>query len=550
MLPGAVRPVVREGGGTLSTTVDAGLGRLETWFIKNSTWFALCIVAVAFALRVAYANSCYLNPDEAMHFDVARPGSWADAFKSSFSIAHPPLFILVLHGFLFLGRSELFLRLPSVLGGTAALCFAYVWIRRSLGEIPALAGLGFLALSPAAVSASTEVRQYGLLLFFVCGALYATERIFAERSVRWTLVQAIFLLGAILTNYPAVVVLVSLGIYVLLRLLTEDLPRSVFITFCAGQFVVASTLAWLYLAHVRGSIPFGSGSSMAYLRHYYYSAASESWLEFSRRSIFRTFSYTTGNRLLAVLLMLAFAAGIVALLNHKVKSPRLMALLILSPFVLGFALAIFQVLPFAGTRHQTYLLPFLAAGIGAAFASLRRGWAVPLLLLGVLVAPVWARRAPPDNNPRIMPKSDMTAALEYTRGAVPLGSSLFVDTETREQLEYYWGKNDKSLDALRFELGRQEQLGGYRVIVAAASYLSPLMQDPRLATVDFALHPDAALAEVNDSARVAGLQTGNPLWIFSVASWKSPPLASQLPTAIDHDAKEFGEISVIRVLEL
>jgi hypothetical protein len=218
-------------------------------------------------------------------------------------------------GFSSLGRTERILRLPSLVGGTAALWFTFAWIRRSLGEIPALAGLGFMALSPAAISASTEVRQYGLLLCFVCGSLYATERTFIERSTIWAIVQGLFLLGALLTHYTAVLVLLSLGLYVLLRSLLDGVPRRILFTIGASQLVLATLLGWLYFGHVRGSIPFGSGASMDYLQPYYYAEARETPL-----------------RRLAFLFMLAFLAGLAALLGGRTKARRLMALLVISPF--------------------------------------------------------------------------------------------------------------------------------------------------------------------------------------------------------------------------
>ncbi len=81
-----------------------------------------------------------------------------------------------------------------------------------------------MAIAPVAITASTEVRQYGLLLCFVCGSLYATERMFTERSTVWAIVQGLFLLGALLTHYTAIVVLGSLGLYVVVRLLQGDMP--------------------------------------------------------------------------------------------------------------------------------------------------------------------------------------------------------------------------------------------------------------------------------------------------------------------------------------
>ncbi len=519
----------------MSTLYNAKFGRLEGRGAKNSGWLALGIIVAAFALRFVYSYSCYLNPDEAAHFGAARPSSWLETYKAAFRLAHPPLFILVLHGILFLGRTELILRLPSFLGGTAALGFTFAWLRRSLGEIPALAGLGFMALSPAAISASTEVRQYGLLLFFVCGSLYATERIFTERSHRWAMVQGLFLLGALLTHYTAVVAIASIGLYVSLRSLSDGVPKRVLLTIGVSQLVLGAVLGWLYFGHVQGSIPFGASVHTGYLRDYYYVEGRETPLGFVWRALTGTFRYALGVRRLSVLFMAVFWVGLAALLAGRTKAPRLMALLVFAPFAMGFAADVALVLPFAGSRHQTYLLPFFAAGISAALACLPRGRAVPLLLLGAVIAPFLVTRAAPDNNSRTMQKADMTAAIEYVGRMVPRGSPLFVDFETREILRYYLTRNDTTSDAMPSEGTIEERIGGYRVILA-----------PRKDKL-WAFRPDDALEQVIRSARAIGLPSEEPLWVFSVA-WLEPSLASRLPGAGNLDVREFGRVSVIRVL--
>lgn len=505
------------------------------WVVKNSGWLALGIIALAFAIRVVYASSCYLNIDEAAHFAAARPSSWLAAYQASLRLWHPPLLILVLHGILFLGRSELILRLPSLIAGTAALWFAFAWMRRSIGVIPALAGIGFLTLSSAAVSASTEVRQYGLLFFFVCVALYATERAFTDRSIRWAICQGLMLLGALLTHYTAVLVLGSLGIYVLLRSLLDPVPRRILWTFLAIQVVLAVALGCLYFLQIHRSIPFGSGTT-TYLSPFYYGAGHETLLAFTWRSLSGTFAYASGARRLAAPLLLAFLAGVAALLAGRTKAPKLLPLLLICPFVAGFAAAAIQVFPFTGSRHQTYLLPFLAAGISAALAWLRTRLAVLVLLLCAVIAPpLWFVRATPDNNPRLMPKSDMARMIEFMHRTIPQGTPLFVDYGTRDVLSYYLARDDKSLDTLRAESSVEERFGGYIIVV------------PRIRATSF--QPDQALAEVVDSAHALGVPPENSLWMISVPWVWSPALASQLPAEGDGsvESKEFGRISVIKV---
>jgi hypothetical protein len=517
----------------MSTKYAAEADRLEVWVIENSNWLALGIIAAAFAIRLVYAGSCYLNPDEAEHFGAARPASWLGAYRAALMLAHPPLFILVLHGFLAIGRTELILRFPSLAGGTAALGLAFAWLRRSLGAIAALAGLGFMAIAPVAITASTEVRQYGLLLCFVCGSLYATERAFSERSTTWAIVQALFLIGALLTNYTTIIVLGSIGLYVVVRLLQGDMPRRIVFTMVVNQFVLAVLLGGLYFGHIRRASVFNPNGSLNYLGHYFYAPGRETLLGFVWRSLFETFHYATGLRPLALLFMLIFVAGLAALLIGRTKAPKLTALLVISPFAVGFIAALFRVFPFAGSRHQTYLLPFLAAGISAAFAWLRRGRAVPILLLGAVVAPFWGIHSSPENDARVMPISAMTAAISYIGRTVPPGTPLFADDMTRDVLRYYLSRNDKAFDIERLEEGSEQWLGGHRFVIPP--------------TAPPAFRPADVVEEVTEAARMIGVPSGDPLRVVSVA-WKESSLASRLPVGGDRDVKEFKRISVISII--
>jgi uncharacterized membrane protein len=246
----------------------SGANRIEAWVVGNSDWLALLTIAAALAVRIAYAASCYLNPDEVQHFSAAGRHTWLEAYRASTDLAHPPLFILVLHSVLYLGDTEFVLRIPSLASGTLALWLAFAWIRRSFGAIQALAGLLFLSVSPAAISASTEVRQYGLLLCFVCGALYATERTLHENSARWAVLQGLFLLAALLTHYTATVPIFCIDLYLLLCCFLFRVPQRILFTALAGQFILAAALVGLYVAHVRHSSVF-KPENLSYLSRYY-----------------------------------------------------------------------------------------------------------------------------------------------------------------------------------------------------------------------------------------------------------------------------------------
>jgi Dolichyl-phosphate-mannose-protein mannosyltransferase len=511
-------------GRSTVTSADRPADKLETWIVRNSAWLALVIIVAAFAVRLYYCGATYLNPDEAQHFNAARPNSWLAAYYESTRLAHPPLFILVLHAFLFLGRSEVILRLPSLLAGTAALWVTFAWLRRSLGAVAALVGLLFIAVSPAAISASTEVRQYGLLLFFICSALYATERAFAEYSSRWAILQGFCLLCALLTHYTAPVAIASLDLYVVLRCIFDRASRRLLLLFAAAQVVLALVLIWLYFQNLsRSSLSHVAGFSYLNL---YFARPGETALGFSKRALVATFAYML-NQKRAYLAMLLFVAGVVALLIGRTKASRLMGILIAAPFVVGLVTGIIHALPFAGSRHQTYLLPFLAAGFAAAFTWIPRKFAALSLLPVLAIALYFVARNPPDNNPRLMPVRDMTAAINFINQAIPHSAPLFVDEQTRFVLGYYLGRNDSRLDSPR-GLWNSPTVGGRRLISSR----------------DWLFDPDNAIAQSNKSAAAIGLPLGNPLWIVSVA-WLDTPLSERIPAAVPVTSKEFGTISVI-----
>jgi uncharacterized membrane protein len=87
------------------------------------------VLIAAFVARLIPAKDYFLNPDEALHYLSASQPSVDLAYKAALTNAHPPLLILVLYYWRSLGPSELMLRLPSVLAGTACCWLAYLWLK-------------------------------------------------------------------------------------------------------------------------------------------------------------------------------------------------------------------------------------------------------------------------------------------------------------------------------------------------------------------------------------------------------------------------------------
>src|SRR5438067_681058 len=101
--------------------------RIDLSLTQRPNLWAYVLLAVGFLVRLWHASGTFLNSDEVMHFAAANRTSWHETYKISLAISHPPLLIFVMHAWRALGTSELMLRLPSILAGTAFCWFTFRW---------------------------------------------------------------------------------------------------------------------------------------------------------------------------------------------------------------------------------------------------------------------------------------------------------------------------------------------------------------------------------------------------------------------------------------
>jgi uncharacterized membrane protein len=102
---------------------------------------AALVLAAGFVARLLPAWRYFLNPDEALHYVLADQSSLRLAWTAALTNAHPPLLIVVLYYVRVLGHSELLLRMPSVLAGTACCWIFYQWLKLVTDRTTALIGL-------------------------------------------------------------------------------------------------------------------------------------------------------------------------------------------------------------------------------------------------------------------------------------------------------------------------------------------------------------------------------------------------------------------------
>ena len=211
---------------------------------------AALVLAAGFVARLLPAWRYFLNPDEALHYVLADQSSLTLAWRAALTNAHPPLLIVVLYYLRFLGHSELLLRMPSVLAGTACCWIFYEWLKLVTDRTTALIGLLLLSFAPALIALSSEVRQYALLLFFMVSCLSVSERALRENSPPLMMLFSLSLYGALLSHYSSLIFAFTMGVYMLVRLYPFKKWMMLFAVWAAGQVGALALVSYFLITHV------------------------------------------------------------------------------------------------------------------------------------------------------------------------------------------------------------------------------------------------------------------------------------------------------------
>ena len=419
---------------------------------------AILALVAGFIVRVSIARSRYLVADEALDYLLVNQGSVLEAYRASLTNAHPPLYYFVLYYTRFLGTSELVLRLPSVIAGTLMPWFAFLWLKR-LDRVTAFIALLLLTFTPALVAFSTEIRPYALLLLFLTGALWSLDRAFDENSLWKMLIFGVFLCLAILTQYSAMWAVCAMGIYALARIFSGELKKPAIFAWIGSQVCALGVLGFLWVTHISRMYHevMRSVAVNGWLRAEYFQT-EENVFHFGLRATAHVFFYLLTRQTeislrlapysiaVVIAITVLFLFGVIPLLVNRTRgvqpvshSRRLLGVLIIAPFVIGYAGALLGLYPYGGSRHVAYLAPFAVAGIASGITRLSRGviWlgfaaTVALLLICTLRVELLSYISAADQA-----SANMKQVVKYVHESVPSGGVILVDYNSSLVLRYY-----------------------------------------------------------------------------------------------------------------
>ena len=502
------------------------LGSAEAWIVRNQTALALFILAIGLVPRLYWAAGCYLNPDEAIHLGIAAESSLKGVYLDSQTLAHPPLFTLLLHFVPSFGSSELFFRLPGLFMATLGAWFGYKWAVRVAGAGIALGMLSLMTFLPGLMLPSVEVRQYGLLLMGILGALCFLERGLDEASGKWLLVGYLWLYTAILAHYSALWVTAAIGCYSLLRLYHMKARLGIWLSWiCCNAWAVLIYL-FIYITQISKMMRVKAGdlrghAHYSYLKKGYYFEEDGSLFDFITSALHNVFRYLAGGHVAGNVALFLFFTGLAALLVVASRRGGLkrrdLALLLILPLVFGFGGTLLYLQPFLASRHVIFLFPFLAAGIAFGFFRWIKYPALAAVLIS-LAGPFWMVSAlngggyVPNNNPFKTPRQDMVQALRFLDKEVPGEEVLLVDYQTFYTLGIYLGE-DKPF---------------------------------RKTSYAWAFDRESLLSLLEEVTGEGESAAGDKRWVMSTGWWR-PPLKKIIPESMLVRAEQFGQISLVQI---
>jgi hypothetical protein len=476
----------------------------------------LLVLIVGFGARLFEAWRYFLNPDEALHYLLASQNSLSLTYKAALTNAHPPLLILVIHYWRWLGQSELMLRMPSVLAGTACCWLTYLWLRQIVDRSTGLVGLLVLALSPTMIGLSAEVRQYALLLFFISACLYCSEQAFERNSAAWMGLFSLSLYGALLVHYSSFLFAFAMGVYMLARLYRYTHRPKLAAAWAAGQTGGVALAAYYLFTHVLPLSKTGmlSGGYDTWLHKSVYHVGETNVLLFAGTQTLRVFTFLVSHGFVGALALLAFLTGLVLLLRNKVSlnkegpTPRQLALLLGLPFLVNCAAAFARQYPYGGTRHAAFLTVFAASGAAIGLTGWRpsRVWIKPLVIALALVFCNFFPAPPPAIRPRNQNRVLMERAVDGLRQLARPGATIVAAYQSGLLLGYYGCRHGVVQVFPPLHQFAEADCNGYRVITTIPS--------------KWKFYADDFPNQLSEMAKIYNLAPGSKVWLFD-AGWIS-----------------------------
>jgi hypothetical protein len=318
----------------------------------------LCaLMACGLYVRIADLAYWYWSPDDVFHLALAVHNSFAQTLHNSidFDWVHPPLYILILHGFLKVSGNEYFLRSTSLLPGLGFIFLSYLAGLRAFGKSAGFFAAFVAAFGFGSVIISEVIRPYSLMLFFVMGGACCLFSYNQTPKRIYLYLYGLCALCASLLIYASTMCIAAVGIVWFCSLCYKKRYHDVLV-WCAIHAIILTFFGLLFYYAIYPAAKLSQN----------FASAAETWLsngypgplQFGLwlKNVKELFQYFFINSKAAIVFFLLFLAGCFYCWSRR--QWEILAACICM-FGINVVAALLKKFPFTPDRHCIYLLPFV-----------------------------------------------------------------------------------------------------------------------------------------------------------------------------------------------
>jgi uncharacterized membrane protein len=365
---------------------------------EDEPYSLILIALLSFWLRIRDLAYRPLWFDEAMEYWVATavPGQLLPTIKAA--LQDPPLYSLLLHGWLHVGDNEFIVRYPSLLLSLLALP-AVFYLGRLFGDrYTGLIAALLVAVLPPQIRYAQEAGQYALIIAALSFHLIALVWVCRHYHPMGWLFWCVSGLLCIYSFYGSVIIIVgAMAAVFLWQLYHKQLSNLVYQIGAIGLLIIGTLplLPWIRSQLLRG--PTQDAFQVVWLSW----AREVKWLWHNTHQLL-SFQVTSNmppvpysEKLLLLAWLLLLSTLMLASIKTSYHPPaRLLGLMLLVSWAVYYFLGRLGAYPYGGLRHSLILTPLLLPMVAIGIQSLWRIWAglgiswlLVILLVSFIVPP-------------------------------------------------------------------------------------------------------------------------------------------------------------------
>lgn len=337
--------------GRFSRRIDQGSSEPRDRFWVGA--IVTILVLLGWTLRWADLDKYGVSPDEAIFIYTSSGETVWDVLSNSLLNAHPPANFLVLHLLLKVSWDPVWIRLASLIGGTYLIWITYMFGRQWVGTTGGLLMAALVTFSPTLILLSRVARNYSPGMALLVTALYFAVRFIQEERWRYFYWFAAFEFLATTWHYSFLIVIIGVNLTLAAVLIHRRRGWRWWVKVVLAQLPLALGFAFAFFVHLPRMATFHLNDYM--LKEYHFSIP-----------LFWAPIYFLSRYLLAGGPGAIFFVLMVIALGTLWLNGRYWPIVFcLASIPFSYAFAMMGLLPFGGTRHSSFLYPFLFGLIGS-----------------------------------------------------------------------------------------------------------------------------------------------------------------------------------------